>query len=157
VWAYTEAAGLSKTDPGSVIQILNEALADARRIDHNHTEQAQALTAIATRFFVVDRSRAWETMVEAVKAANRADDFKGEAGKVTTSLYTGNMVAKFDFEAPSFDLNGIFNSLAKADLHRSIDLAKSFSAKESRAIAVLAIARSILDEKLKRADQRVRP
>jgi hypothetical protein len=152
VWAYTEVTQLlGKSDPTRVLQLLNEAAAEARRIDQNSQQRAQALTAIATRLLDVDRPHAWETMVEVVKASSNADDFKGEGGKVTAHLQTGSMVATFDFEVPSFDLKGIFSSLAKDDLQRAIELARGFTAEEPRAIAVLGVARSVLYEKQKRA------
>jgi hypothetical protein len=151
VWAYTELTQLLRNDSMRVLELLNEAAVEARRIDQNSPERAQALTAIATRLFDVDRSQAWETMAEAVKAAGRANDFKGDDGKVTAHLQTGSLVATFDFEAPSFDLKGILTSLAKDDLQRAVQLAKSFTAEEPRAIAVFAIARSVLDEKQKSA------
>lgn len=147
VWGYTEAARLLKSDPVAALQTLAEAAAEARRIDQSNPERAQALTAIATSSFDIDRAQAWENMSEVVKAANHTVDFQGEAGKVTAHLGTGNMVTTLDFEVPGFDLAGIFSSLAKEDLQRAIDLAKSFPATESRAIAVFAIARAVLEEK----------
>ncbi len=90
-------------------------------------------------------------MAEAVKAAGQAKDFTGEGGKVTAHLRTQSMVATFDDEAPSFDLKRIFGALAKDDLHRAIALARGFTAEGPRAIAVLAIARSVFDEKQKKA------
>jgi hypothetical protein len=149
VWAYTEVTQLLKNDPVLILQLLHDAAAEARRIDQNSPQRVQALTAIATRLFDVDRVQAWETMDEAVKAAGHADDFNGDNGKVTAHLKTGSMVETFDFEVPSFDLKGIFSSLAKDDLQRAIALARGFTAEEPRAIAVFAIARSVLDEKRK--------
>lgn len=149
VWAYTEVTQQLRNDPVLVLQLLHEAALEARRIDQSSAQRAQALTAIATRLFDVDRVQAWETMDEAVKAAGHADDFTGDNGKVTAHLQTGSMVATFDFEVPSFDLKGIFSSLAKDDLQRAIALARNFSAEEPRAIAVFALARSVLDEQQK--------
>lgn len=149
VWAYTEITRLMKADPAGVIQLLNEAAAEARRIDQSSPQRAQALTAIATRLLVVDRGQAWETMAEAVKAAGYAEDFKGEDGRVGAHIQTGLMVATFDLEAPSFDLSGIFSSLAQDDLQRAVELARRFTAEEPRAIATLAIVRSILAERPK--------
>lgn len=68
---------------------MNEAAAEARRIDQSSPQRAQALTAIATRLLLVDRGQAWETMTEAVKVTGYAEDFKGEDGRVTAHLRTG--------------------------------------------------------------------
>lgn len=151
VWAYTEITRLIKADPAGVIQLLNEAAAEARRIDQSSPQRAQALTAIATRLLEVDRGQAWETMAEAVKAAGYAGDFKGEDGKVTSHLQTGLMIATFDLKAPSFDLSGMFSSLARDDFQRAIELARRFTAEEPRAIATLAIVQSILNKKPKQS------
>lgn len=156
VWAYTEVARLiGKSDPGGVLQLLNEAAAEARRIDQSRPERTQSLTAIATSFFDVDRPRSWEMMAEAVKAAEHAD-FIGEGGKVATHLHTEGRVAMLDLEVPSFDLKGIFSLLANDDLQRSIELAKGFTAEDLRAIAILAVARSVLDKKLERVNPQKR-
>jgi hypothetical protein len=152
VWVYTEVARLlRKADPPRVLQLLNEALTEARRVERNSPESARALTAVATHFFDVDRPRAWEVMAEVVKASGSAADFAGEGGKVTAHLQTGRMVATFDFAAPSFDLNGIFGSLAQDDMQRAIELARGFPGEDPRATAVLAIARSVLEKKPERA------
>jgi len=148
VWVYTEVARLlRKADPARALQMLNEALTEARRIDQGVPESAQALTAIATQYFEVDRPRAWDVMAEAVKVAGKAPTFTGEGGKVTAHLQTGHMAATFDFEAPGFDLKGIFSSLAKDDLQRAIELARSFAGEDPRAISILAIARSVFETK----------
>lgn len=149
VWAYSEVAQVLKSDPISALQILSEASTEARRIDQNDSQRVQALTAIATGFLLVDRALAWETMGEAVKAASHIDEFKGETGKVTANLKTGSMVTAIGVDVPSFNLAGIFTTLAKEDLQRAIDLAKGFLAPEPRAIAVLAISQSVLAEKQK--------
>lgn len=147
VWAYTEIAQFRKADPIGALELLRDAAAEARRIDNANPQRVQALIAIATSFYEVDPLRAWDAMAEAVKAASYTDDFKGEAGKVTADLRTRSMVARFDFDVPRFDLNNIFSLLAKDDLQRAIELAKRFSAEEPRAIAIFAIARSVLEEK----------
>lgn len=149
VWAYTEIAHLRKTDPIGTLELLRDAATEARRIDNANPHRVQALIAIAASFYEVDSLRAWDTMAEAVKAASYTDGFKGEAGRVTADLRTGNMVARFDLDVPRFDLNYIFSLLAKDDLQRAIELAKRFSAEEPRAIAIFAIARSVLEDKSK--------
>lgn len=147
VWGYTEAARLLKSDPISALQTLAEAAAESRRIDQGSPERVQALLAIATSSFEIDRAQAWENMSEVIKAANHTEDFQGEAGRVTAHLGTGTMVTTLGIEVAGFDLAGIFSSLAREDLQRAIGLAESFDAKESRAIAIFAIARAVLEEK----------
>jgi hypothetical protein len=147
VWAYTETARLvGKSNPALVVELLEEAAAAARRIEDDRSERARALTAVATRFFEVDRARSWETMADAVKAANGAAGFTGEEGGVGTYLQTGGAVAVINTEAPSFDLEGIFGLLAEDDMYRAITLAKSLTGEVPRAGATIAVARSALDK-----------
>ena len=49
--------------------------------------------------------------------------------------------------AESFNLDKIFGSLAKEDLYRAIETARSFSADGPRASASIAVARAVLDPK----------
>ena len=56
------------------------------------------------------------------------------------------MVMMTTNSAESFDLNGIFAKLAREDLQRAVDLAHSFEGESPRAIATLAIARTVLDK-----------
>jgi hypothetical protein len=151
VWAYTEIAALlpKKADVAGAIELLNEAAAEARQIDNSDPEHARSLITISTRFFSVDPNRGWEMMTEAVKAANQATGFTGEDGKITALLQTRNMVAMINTDAPTFNLPGIFASLAQVDLYRAIELAKSFEAETPRAVAIIAIASSVLNQKRK--------
>jgi hypothetical protein len=48
-----------------------------------------------------------------------------------------------------FDLRGVFRTLAKDDLYRTIEIAKGFTGEAPRANATLAIARAVLEEKQK--------
>ncbi len=49
--------------------------------------------------------------------------------------------------APDFDVAGVFTDLAREDYTRAVDLARGFERDAPRANAVIAIARSILEEK----------
>jgi hypothetical protein len=154
VWAYTEIARLlKKPEQWRAIELLNDALAEARRIDTTKPERAQALVAIATRWLEVDRSRVWETVAELIKAANSAADFTGEDGKVTARLQTRGTIAVIDEDVPSFNLSGLFGALAGEDLYRAIDLARSFKGETPRAVAAIAAARSVLGAKLTSSGQ----
>src|SRR5205085_864036 len=55
--------------------------------------------------------------------------------------------------AESFDLNDIFAKLAREDLQRAIDLARTFDGEAPRAAATLAIARSVLDKGEKKQER----
>ncbi|HVF50472.1 MAG TPA: hypothetical protein VNA19_10325 [Pyrinomonadaceae bacterium] len=146
-WGITEAARMMpKTDAGRAIETLESALVEARRIDAATPDRVRALVAIATQLFELDRSRAWETMSEVVKAANAAAEFSGEDGGLMARLeLKGGGAMTTNFNVESFDLNGIFRSLAREDFDRAVSLAKSFNAESPRSVATLVAARTILD------------
>ena len=148
-WVLTEVARLiAKQEQGRAVELLDEALAEAKeRIDAASPERASALVAIATQLISLDRARAWEVMLDAVKASNAARDYTGEDGRLTVRLQTKNMSMTSSNSAESFDLSGIFSTLAREDLQRAIDLARGFDGESPRAVATLAIARSVLDAK----------
>jgi hypothetical protein len=90
--------------------------------------------------------RAWETLNEVIKAANSAEQFTGEDSRISSRLQTRQMVVMTNATAEEFDLITVFRQLSRADLFRSIQLAKSFTGEAPRAVAVLAIARSVLEK-----------
>lgn len=148
VWALLEVARmLKKTDATQAVEVLNEAATVGRRIGGSDVERAQAMVGVATLMFEIDRGRVWEALTEAVKAANSVVVFGGEDAQVSArfSLGRGNTTTNFTVE--QFDLEGIFGSLAKEDLYRSIEIARGFTADTPRAIATLAVARSVLETK----------
>jgi hypothetical protein len=147
-WALTEAARLlSKAEPERAVELLDEALKEAKEhIDDAAPERASALVAIATQLFDLDRPRAWDVMFQVVKASNAAKEYTGEDGRLSTRLQTKNMTMMTSSGAESFDLNGIFAKLAREDLQRAVDLARTFEGESPRAIATLAVARAVLDK-----------
>ena len=54
-----------------------------------------------------------------------------------------------NFNIDSFDLTGLFTALAQEDFYRAADLPKSFTGESPRAVAMLAVARTVLDKKQK--------
>jgi hypothetical protein len=146
-WALTEAARLlSKSEPGRAVELLDEALTEAKeRIDPASKDRASALVAIATQLIELDRARAWEVMLEVVKASNAAKEYTGEDGRLMIRLETRNMTMSSSNGVQSFDLGDIFSRLAREDLQRAADLAHSFEGESPRAFATLAVARSVLE------------
>ena len=148
VWAYTSAAKLVATSERSrALDLLNEALAESRRISNSDSDRARALTAVAANLADLDLVRAWETLGEVVKAANAAEGFTGEDSRISSRLQTPMMVVMTNSTAEDFDLLAVFNHLARADLLRAVQLAKTFTGEAPRAVATLAISRSILEKR----------
>lgn len=148
VWAYTSAAKLVATSERSrALDLLNEALAESRRISNSDPDRARALTAVAANLADLDLVRAWEILGEVVKAANAAEGFTGEDSRISSRLQTPMMVMMTNSTAEDFDLLAVFNHLARADLLRAVQLAKTFTGEAPRAVATLAISRSILEKR----------
>jgi hypothetical protein len=138
---------LLKSDRERAVELLDEALNSARRIGGSDPERPRALTAISSVFIEADRSRAWELIAEVVKAGNSAEGFTGDDARVTSALRFKNGVVMRSSNATDFDLIGVFRTLAKNDLYPAIEAAKNFTNEVPRANAILAIARTVLEEK----------
>jgi hypothetical protein len=148
VWALLEAARmLKKTDATQAVEMLNEAAIVGRRIGGSDVERARAMIGVATLMFELDRGRVWEALTEAVKAANSVATFSGEDAQVSQRFSFGRGTSTTNFTVQQFDVEGIFGSLAKEDLYRSIEMARGFTADRPRAIATLAVARAVLETK----------
>jgi hypothetical protein len=147
VWVFTQAARLLMTsDRSRAMELLEEAGTEARRIGTSDPDRARALVAVATRLTQVDRVRAWETISEAIKAANSAEGFTGEDGRIVAQLRTRTMTVVSNATAEDFNLLGAFRALARDDFLRSVETAKSFTGEAPRATATLAIARAVLEK-----------
>ena len=128
VWALTSAAKLvMAAERSRATDLLDEALAESRRISGGDPDRARALTAVAVGLGEIDRVRAWETLNEVVKAANGAETFTGEDSRISARLQTKFMVVMTNSTAEDFDLLAVFRNLARADLLRAIQLAKTFT------------------------------
>jgi hypothetical protein len=150
VWTYTRAAKLVLASERShAMDLLEAALAEARRIGNSDADRARALTAVATIMVDADMVRAWETLSEVIKAANAADAFTGEDSRMFSRLQTKQMTVINQSTAEDFDLLGLFQHLARADLLRAVQVTKSFTGYAPRAVATLAIARAVLEPKTK--------
>ena len=148
VWALTSAAKLlAATERSRAVDILEQAATEARRIGGSDPDRAKALTAVAVGFGELDRVRSWELLAEVVKAANAAEGFTGEDSRISSRLQTKMMVVMNQASAPDFDLLALFRHLASADLLRAVQLAKTFTGEAPRAVATLAIARSVLEKR----------
>jgi hypothetical protein len=148
VWALTGIARFVKnTDAKSAGEILDEAAVEARRIGGTDADRTRALLGVATRMYEVDRTRSWEIVAEAVKAANAATGFTGSDAEIVSRFKTARGTSTTNMTVESFNLDGIFGLLARDDLFRAVELAKTFTGEAPRATATLAIIRAILNRK----------
>jgi hypothetical protein len=152
-WGFTEAARLlAREQPGAAVEALDAAAEEARRVDESSPDRVRALVAVATQLHALDRGRTWELMSEVAKAANALPEFSGEDGQMTIRVeFKGGGAMSSDSNVESFDLTGVFGSLAREDFDRAAALARSFKGESARAVATLAVARAGLAKKKERA------
>jgi hypothetical protein len=149
-WAYTEAARLlAKDDRTRALEALESAANTAKGIDAAEPDRVRATVGVATRFFEFDRNRAWEIMADAVKASNAAPEFTGSDSGLSARMQARGLRSTINFPAPVFDLTGIFQTLGRDDMNRAVALAQTFTNESPRAVATLAVARAVLDDKPK--------
>ncbi|MBA3513223.1 MAG: hypothetical protein H0T77_02465 [Pyrinomonadaceae bacterium] len=148
-WALLEVARLlKKTDANRAVEVLNEAATVARRIGGSDGDQARALVGVASQMYDIDRGRVWEALAEAVKAANSASEFSGEDAQISARFTMGRGgTTTSNSSVENFNLDGIFGLLAKEDIYRAVELARGFTSDAPRAMATLAVARSVLETK----------
>ncbi len=148
VWALTQCAKIIvKTDRETALQLVEEAAAEARRIDVSDAGRAQALIGVANALRPIEAPRVWDATFDAVKAANSAEAFTGEDGGLVLQFQSKGQSSVNTNDVPDFDLEGIFKELSNEDYERAVELARGFEREGPRAIATIAIARAILEAK----------
>lgn len=153
VWGLTEAARLlAKSEPGRATEALDEAAAEARKLDDDSPDRVRALVAIATQMAGLDRTRVWELMNEVVKSVNALPDYSGEGETMTMRVrFKGGGAMTQNVSAEMFDLTGLFDTLAREDFDRASALARTLKGDSPRSVASLAVARSVLVKRSERA------
>jgi hypothetical protein len=151
IWTYTRSAQiLMETDRPRAVEMLEAAAAEARRMSGGDPDRPKGLMAVTSGMILGDRVRAWELIAEAVKAANAAEGFTGEDGTVSALLRTKQMVLITNAPSEDFDMIGAFRALARDDFQRSIEQAKALTGEAPRSLAIMAVARAVLEKKTDR-------
>ncbi len=150
VWLLTQTAKqLPATEREQAMEMLAEAGVEARRIGGSDADRPRALVAVATGYLGVERARAWDTILDAVKASNSAEGFTGEDGRIMMRLQIPSWTSLRSNSVEDFNLSGVFRTLAQENATQSIEMARSFQGEGPRATALIAVARSLLAEKVK--------
>jgi hypothetical protein len=148
VWILTQAAKLlAKTNRDKALSLVDDAATEARRIEEVDLDRPRGLLAVANALKLVEPSRAWDAVFDAVKAANSTEGFTGEDGVLALEINGRSQLSYRKDGVPDFDLEGIFSKLANDDYDRAVQLTRGFQGEAPRANATIAIARSILNEK----------
>lgn len=139
----------AESDANTVsLESLEDGVREVNRVESNKPDRAVLLVGIANQLIGADRVRAWEIVGEVVKEANRFEDYTGE-NTLTFPLMTGNVVTMISIGGENYSLAKIFRALAKDDLYRAVDVAKTFKYDTPRAAVTLAIAGAIFENKSK--------
>lgn len=148
VLALTQAARmLRKTDAPRAADLIDESLRIAQRIDADSQEHVRALISVVSALIDLNRVRAWETMGDVVKAANAAKDFSGDDAQVMSEIRLKDNAFVTTSDPSFLDLSTVFSALAKEDMTRAVEVARNFKGDSPRAVSILAIVRSVLEEK----------
>ena len=149
-WGLIQAAKLlTKTDRDRAVLVVVDGLDEARRIEELDPDRPRAILNVANALLAIDRSKAWDMVYEAIKAANSAEGFTGEDGLIRLAFQTKQMSTIRSSTVAEFNVAGIFAELANEDYDRAVELARGFQREGPRASATIAIARSIFEEKKK--------
>jgi hypothetical protein len=149
-WLLSQSAKvLFKTDRDRALSLIDDAASEARRIDASDPDSPRAFFGVASALLTMNRAGAWDALSDAIKASNSAEMFYGEDGHLVLRMITKGMNAVSQNPVADFDVAGIFAALATEDYEKAVELARAFEHEAPRANAVIAIARSVLDEKRK--------
>jgi hypothetical protein len=148
VWVLTQCANqLAKTDREKALELVDEALLEARRIDVSDPYRPRGLFAVANVLKSIDPARVWDATFDAVKAANSAEGFTGQDGELALRFQNKGYSVVYGNDVAEFNLDGIFRELATSDYERAVELARGFQGEGPRAVATIAIARAVLEPK----------
>lgn len=148
VWALTQTAKLlAKTDHDKALSLLDGARAVVRRLDRGDPDRPRGLLAVANSLRLVEPSRVWDAIADAVEAANEAEGFTGEDALLTATINTRGQILIRRESVPEFNIEGVFGKAAGSDFDRAVLLAGRFKGEAPRVNAIIAVARAALNEK----------
>lgn len=149
-WLLAQTAKLlGKTDRDRALGLIDEAVSEARRIEVSDADSPRAFFGVTNALLTINRAAAWDAMSDAIKASNSAEKFSGEDGRLTFRILTKGMNAVSQNPVADFDVAGIFAALAAEDYEKAVEVARGFKHEAPRANAVIAVARSVLEDKKK--------
>ncbi len=126
------------------LELLDEAAEELRRIDAADPDRARATLAVATPLFEIDSSRVWSLLPDLVKTINALPGYTGEDGQMVVKFRTRERASIRSGNVDSFNLQPIFTALAREDMNRAVEFARTLAHDGPRAVATLAIASTVL-------------
>jgi len=148
----TQAAEiLGEKNQARALELLDQALTEARRTDAATPERAYCLLALLAEFSKWDKTRGWQLLSEMVKAANDVKDFTGENGQ-TSLLLEGKFSIRMSTElVKPTELSNLFAGLAAENFYQAVDAARTFAGEAPRAMVMISIARATWEKKPERS------
>ncbi|HKO43402.1 MAG TPA: hypothetical protein VJU84_08935 [Pyrinomonadaceae bacterium] len=148
VWVLTQAAKqMPPADKEKALETIETAATEARRIGGSEPDRTRALVAVANAYLTVDKSRAWEMMLEIAKASKSVEGFSGEDGRLIMRMQTKAQTSLRTNTVEDFNLTGVFRALAQDNADQAVELARSFEREAPRSTALIAVARTLLGDK----------
>jgi hypothetical protein len=148
VWVLTQVAKqMPPAAKEKALETIETAAAEARRIGGSEPDRTRALVAVANAYLTVDKSRAWEMMLEIAKASKSVEGFSGEDGRLIMRMQTKAQTSMRTNTVEDFNLTGVFRALAQDNPDQAVELARSFEREAPRSTALIAVARTLLGDK----------
>ncbi|HEY5884858.1 MAG TPA: hypothetical protein VIT88_09245 [Pyrinomonadaceae bacterium] len=140
---------LEKTDRVRAMEVLDKASEEAKRINAATPERAYVFVSLLAAYTKLDRARVSDLARESIKAANNVADFTGENGQYNWMI-EGKFSARLGTAlAGPTDLPDAFAIMTADDFYQAVDLSRTFKGDAPRALATLAIARAVLEDRNK--------
>ncbi|HYE66278.1 MAG TPA: hypothetical protein VD966_11895 [Pyrinomonadaceae bacterium] len=149
-WGFAQAALIAarKKERQRVRELLNEAERHAARVDHGTPQRIAAYAVVTGAAARLERRRAWELLSQLVRATNAVEDYAG--GEISLEIAarensTEGASDHFSVTAEAFRLDVVFAKMARLDFAKALAEARSLEGDVPKAIASLAIARTVLE------------
>jgi hypothetical protein len=142
----TAATALKKEeDKVRVREILEEVLELANKAPSTN-EKARTLLGVTYLYAKLDKIRAFEVMAEAVKTINSLSNPDFSTAHIMQKIEGKQFSSFHAYSVEGFNLETVFRLLAPMDFDGALYRARSLDDKSQRALAVLALAASCLEE-----------
>ncbi len=145
--AYEMAAAALKKEEEKLRakEILEDVLEFAYKAPSTN-ERARTLLGVVQLYVKLDKTRAFDVMSEAVKTINKIDKPDFSTAFSHQYIQGKQFSATYSHQVEGFNLETVFRLLAPMDFEGALWRARSLEDKSQRALAVLALAASCLEE-----------
>jgi hypothetical protein len=140
------AAALKKEEEKQRAKEILEDVLDLAYKAPVTNEKARTLLGVAFLYAKLDKIRAFEVMAEAVKAINNLTNPEFSSPYIQQKIEGKQFSSYYGYGVEGFSLETVFRLLAPMDFEGALYRARSLDDKAQRALAVLSLAASCLEE-----------